>query len=546
MARRRATRSKPNVNRDVRRSAVKIAMRLGVALLSVVFQGPIGASTPSALASGAAAPGAARSTTAPRPNLVFILTDDQDVDLGSLDYMPLTRSLLAAQGETFSRHFVPLSLCCPSRSTILTGQYAHNHQVYTNHAPDGGFPKFEQLGHEGETIGAALHAAGYRTALYGKYLNAYPKRSDPMHVPPGWDEWAVPVGGGPYDEFHYALNENGTRVNYGSAPQDYLTDVLRNKAVDFIQTAAQDGQPFFLYLATYAPHRPSIPAPRHADLFPGLRAPRTPSFNQADVSGMPPRIQSLPLLGPLDIAKIDALYRRRIQSLQAVDEAVAAIVATLDRAGQLGNTFIFLTSDNGYHMGQHRMQPGKYTPYDTDVRVPLIVRGPGVPAGMTEDAFSESVDFAPTLAELGGAALQAPSDGRSLVPLLRGGGTPGDWRQSVLLEQFQFSVDQSPPDNILEPPDPQDENGGAEYPAHLGLRTDRYKYVEYSSGFREVYDLQNDPDEMYNLAPQMPVRWMTELSQRVRALGACAADTCRALEAQPVPALPAVGSAAKM
>ncbi len=519
----------------VHRSVAKLALRLGVGVLTALLQGPIGVAT-----ADAAQP--ARTAPPARPNLVFILTDDQDSVLGSLDFMPLTRSLLAQQGMTFSRDFVPLSLCCPSRSTILTGQFAHNHKVYTNHIPDGGFPKFKELGHEAETIAVALHNAGYRTALFGKYLNAYPNGTDPLHVPPGWDDFASPIQGSPYSEFTYTLNENGQPVWYGSAPADYMTDVLKAKALAFIRAAAGSGQPFFLYLPTYAPHRPSTPAPRDAALFPGLTAPRTPSFNQANVSAMPPRIQALPLLSAADIAQIDQLYRLRAQSLQAVDQAVAAIVALLGQTGQLDNTYIFFTSDNGYHLGQHRLPPGKYTVYETDVRVPLIVRGPGVPAGRTVDAFTESVDFAPTLAELGGATLLAPADGRSLVPLLPGGAAPSGWRQAVLLEQFKFSPDQVPPTDVLEPADPQDERGGAEYPSHLALRAADYKYVEYGDGFREVYDLRSDPDEMNNLASRMPAGWLAELSQRARELGACAADTCRGLDAQAPPALPAAAT----
>ena len=215
-----------------------------------------------------------------RPNIVFILTDDQDLDLQSLDYMPLTRELIAQRGMSFQQDFVPLSLCCPSRSTILTGLYPHNHKVYTNHPPDGGFEKFEALGHEEATVGTALRAAGYRTALLGKYLNHYPRADDPTHVPPGWDVFASPVAGDPYGNFNYTLNENGTLVHYGNAPQDYLTDVIAGKAVDFIRGAAGTGQPFFLYWASYAPtsrrRRPpatptSSPASRRREPRPSTR-----------------------------------------------------------------------------------------------------------------------------------------------------------------------------------------------------------------------------------------------------------------------------------
>jgi N-acetylglucosamine-6-sulfatase len=494
-----------------------------------------------ALAVGPASPGppipqpsAVQST---RPNIVFILTDDQDLVLVSLDSMPRTRDLIAEQGLTFASHFVPLSLCCPSRSTILTGQYPHNHQVYTNFPPDGGFERFNALGHEETTMATALHAAGYRTALFGKYLNGYPGTGDPSHVPPGWDEWASPVAGSPYAAYHYTLNENGKKVKYGGTVADYMTDVLSAKATDFVRRTAPSGQPFFLYLATYAPHHPSTPAKRHTSLFPGLQAPRTPSFNESNVSDKPARIRAMPRLKAGQIAAIDALYRKQRQSLQAVDEAVAALVQALQNTDQLANTYVVFTSDNGFHMGQHRLEPGKYTPYETDVHVPLLIRGPGVPVGTMVTSLTASVDLAPTFAELSGAVLPLAPDGRSLVSFLRGQ-TPADWRQEVLLEQFAFPPAPPNTNSVIEPPDPQDEKAVTNYPAHLGLRTADFKFVEYDTGEREVYDLHADPDETNNLQNRLSLSWLSSLSGIVHSLGTCAGATCRQLEAQPVLPLP--------
>ncbi|MEO6195248.1 MAG: sulfatase-like hydrolase/transferase, partial [Thermoanaerobaculia bacterium] len=241
----------------------------------------------------------------------------------------------------------------------------------------------------------------------------------------------------------------------------------------------------------------------------------------------------LPKLTPKDLEAIDTLYRHRAQSLQAVDEAVATVVEALKAAGQLDNTYIFFTSDNGFHMGQHRLKPGKYTPYETDVHVPLLVRGPGIAAGSSTSAATSSVDFVPTIAELAEAALPFAVDGRSFVPLLRGH-TPGDWRQVVLLEQYQFVPVENEPDSVLEPADPQDGTVTA-YPSHLGLRTPRFKYVEYGTGEREVYDLRRDPEELNNLAGQMDAGWLARMSSLARALGACSGEGCRALEGAAVP-----------
>jgi N-acetylglucosamine-6-sulfatase len=480
---------------------------------------------------GGAVPSAA-PVQATRPNIILVLTDDQD--LGSLAFMPRTRNLLGRQGMTFANHFVPLSLCCPSRATILTGLYPHNHRVYTNFPPGGGYEKFDDLGHEDATLATALHAAGYRTALFGKYLNGYPGDESSAHVPRGWDEWASPVQGSPYAAYRYTLNENGKAVKYGSGPEAYMTDVLAGKAAAFVRTAAASGQPFFLYLATYAPHKPSTPARRHAGLFADLAAPRTPSFDEADVRDKPNRIRSLPRLTAGQIATIDALYRKQIRSLQAVDEAVAALVKALQETGQLADTYILFTSDNGFHMGQHRLEPGKYTPYESDVRVPLLVRGPGVPAGGSSSALTSSVDLAPTLAELAGARLAVAPDGRSLAPLFHGP-TPAGWRQAAQLEQFAFPPAPPKADKTLEPPDLQDEKASAAYPAHAGLRTAGFKLVEYGTGEREVYDLRKDPDELVNLRNRVPRKWLNDLAQLTRALSSCAGEACRQIESRPVP-----------
>lgn len=470
-------------------------------------------------------------SAAPRPNFVVVLTDDQDLVLGSLDFMPRTRALIADQGVTFSNHFVPLSLCCPSRSTILTGLHVHNHRVLTNFLPDGGFERFAQLRHEDRTLAVALQDTGYRTALFGKYLNGYPNGEDLTYVPPGWDEWASPVKGSPYAAYRYTLNENGKLVAHGSKAEDYMTDVLAAKAVDFVRRASATSQPFFLYLATYAPHKPATPAKRHAGLFPGLQAPRTPSFNEPDVRDKPARIRALKRLDASRIAAIDALYRKQMQSLQAVDEAVAALVEALRDAGRLDDTYIVFTSDNGFHMGQHRLEPGKYTPYEPDVHVPLLVRGPGVPRGLMVEALTLSVDFAPTFAELAGATLPVQPDGRSLVPFLKGQ-PPASWRQAVLLEQF--AVPSAPPKSsgILEPDD------ASSHPSHRGIRTATYKYVQYGTGEKEVYDLTKDPDERLNLRDRVPKAWLDSIAKLVKALASCRGATCREIEARPMPAAP--------
>ena len=470
-----------------------------------------------------------------RPNIIFILTDDQDLMLQSMNYMPNVKALLEDQGATFTNFFVPLSLCCPSRTGILRGQYPHNHKIWANSLPDGGFEKAYADNLEHATVATALQAAGYKTFLFGKYLNGYPDTASQTYVPPGWSEWDSPVSGDPYGEYNYQLNADGTIVSYGSQPSDYLTDVMSAEAVSFIRKTAQQVSPppFFMHLTTFAPHRPSTPAPRHASMFPGVQAPRTPSFNEADVSDKPAYIQSLPLLTDSDIQTIDAEYRLRLQSLQAVDDMVGALVNELQSTGLLSNTYIFFSSDNGYHMGQHRFLAGKYTPYETDIRVPLVVRGPGVPAAIQIDAFAGNVDLAATFAELGGATLAEMSDGRSLVPLIHGQ-SPAVWRQAFLIEQIAGDVSpQLPPlstDRQSEPPDPQDMALGMHYPGHAGFRAATYKYVEYDTGEKEVYYLDVDPDEMENKALVASPTFMAAASAYLSTLKACKGPGCLSAE----------------
>ena len=474
-----------------------------------------------------------------KPNIILILTDDQDLELKSLDFMPNVKALLADQGATFTHFFVPLSLCCPSRTGILRGQYPHNHMIWTNLPPDGGFQKAYADNLEHSTLATALQEVGYKTFLFGKYLNGYPATASQTYIPPGWHGWNSPVGGDPYGEYNYQMNADGTVVSYGNQPSDYLTDVMSATAVDFIRRTAQQAtpQPFFMHLTTFAPHVPSTPAPRHEHLFPHAQAPRTPSFNESDVSDKPAYVQSLPLLTDTDIQSIDEQYRLRLRSLQAVDDMVGALVNELQADGMLADTYIFFTSDNGYHMGQHRFLAGKYTPYETDIRVPLIVRGPGVPAAIQVDPFAGNVDLAPTIAELAGATLAEPPDGRSLVPLLRGQNPPA-WRQAFLIEQIPGAVSPQSPvlqDRQSEPPDPADLAMIPDYPGHDGYRASTYKYVEYNTGEKELYILAPDPDEMENQASAASQNFLKAASTYLATLKSCKASGCLSAEEVPPP-----------
>lgn len=484
-----------------------------------------------------------------RPNIIFILTDD--LDQASIQYMPKLKSLITDQGLTFKNYFVSMSLCCPSRTATLRGQYGHNTQILGNTLPSGGFEKFFQLGEEKSTIAVWLQETGYATMLAGKYLNGFPERTNLMYIPPGWTEWYSAVKGGAYNEFNYTLNENGKQVDYGSKPEDYGTDVYARKSVDFIQRNANDGKPFFVYLAPYAPHSPYTPAPRHEKLFLDLKVPRTPNYNEADVSDKPNFIKNRPVLNARQTTALDADYRKRLQSLQAVDDAIESLVKTLQATGQLDNTYIFFTSDNGYHLGNHRQLTGKVAPYDEELRVTMIVRGPGVPAGKTVDYLAGNIDLAPTWAELAGAKAADFVDGRSLVPLIRDNPPAvSQWRQAFVIENGMELTTQSnspaiiapnSPEELLEPPDSDDtylNSPDAQalrlgVPAFRGIRTLDYSYVEYVNGEKELYDMRNDPYQLQNLASKADPSLIAELTKRLHELINCKAAACRTGEALP-------------
>jgi N-acetylglucosamine-6-sulfatase len=478
-----------------------------------------------------------------KPNIILILADD--LDASAMQYMPRLKSLITDQGEAFSNYLISESLCCPSRATTLRGQYAHNTEILGNKLPAGGFRKFLQLGEEKSTIASWLQAAGYRTMLAGKYLNGYPLKTDPLYIPPGWSDWYSPMAGDPYSEYNYTLNENGTPVEYGNKPKDYGTDVYVGKTVEFIQGSTKQGKPFFVYLALYAPHDPYTPAPRHASLFADLQAPRMPNYNEADVSDKPAYIRALSLLTQAQQASIDDDFRRRVQSLQAIDEGIATIVNTLKAGGQLDNTYLFFTSDNGYHLGNHRQLSGKVSPYEEEMRVTMVVRGPGVPAGVTLDHLTGNVDLAPTWAELAGAKTAGFCDGRSLVPLLRPNPpSVSQWRQAFL---YEYGVDQGGNDTavdtdpgLLEPPDRDQKAASATQkpetiyaPPFRGMRLQTLSYVEYQTGEIELYDLKADPYELRNLASEAGTNLLKQLSTRLDALATCKAETCRAAEDAP-------------
>lgn len=458
----------------------------------------------------------ARTESATRPNIVFVLTDDLSENL--VQYMPNVLRM-QQEGTTFTNYAVTDSLCCPSRASLFTGQFPHNTGIFKNHGSDGGFRLFHSRGEENSTFATDLKAAGYRTGFFGKYLNEYlPATSfngGKPYVPPGWDQWVA--GGNAYDNFDYALNENGTVKKYGRKPADYLTDVLSAKASDFIKRSAAGGAPFMLEVSTYAPHAPYTPAPRDAELFPGLTAPRPASYDKVPENA-PAWLAPHPALTPQQKTRMDAEHRKRAQSVVSVDRMIGALRETLTEAGVAGETVVVFSADNGYHLGEHRLPSGKQTAFDTDVNVPLVVAGQGVRAGRTVEEVVANIDLRPTFADLAGAKPPAEADGQSLTPLLAGE-TPARWRDAALIEHRDPATD---------PADPDFEKDSINIPpTYDAIRTAGFTYVEYADGTREYYDNKADPDQTRNLAGTLPADRVARLHTAIQAMTKCAgAQAC--------------------
>ena len=410
-----------------------------------------------------------------RPNVVLILTDDQRWD--TLWAMPTVERLLASHGVTFRNYFVTTSLCCPSRASILTGLYSRHTGVFTDAPPLGGAPRF----HDQSTLATWLQAKGYATGLVGKYLNSYDLIAH--HIPPGWNVWDAIASRLPATHYYnYRINQNGRIVHYGTGPSDYSTTVLTHLAVRFIDRARS---PFFLDFCPIAPHGPEIPAPRDRGLFGNTPLPRSPSFDEADVSDKPWGFHFKPLsTGGMDRARDE--WDAELATLQAVDRGVADIVKAVAERGQLSSTVFMFTSDNGVLLGEHRLF-GKIWPYEESIRVPLVIRVPWATSGWTDDHMVANIDLAPTIAELGGTRPPARVDGLSLVPLLYRQDLA--WRTGLVIEYLGESGFA---------------HGGP--PPFEAIRTEGFLYVEYRSGWRELYDLRKDPYELNNLAGSPSMR----------------------------------------
>jgi N-acetylglucosamine-6-sulfatase len=460
--------------------------------------------------SGAAGRVSAAPAASKPLNIVLIDTDDQTQ--ASLKFMPNVKRLLVDQGVTFDNSFVSYSLCCPSRATVLTGQYAHNHGVLGNSPPNGGYHKLDHS----NTLAVWLQRAGYRTILIGKYLNGYGK-PNPSEVPPGWSEWygltkLTFLGG--------TINENGKLVNLPKDESGYQTDVLARLAEDAIRRSSRGSQPFFLWLTPHVPHNggpadPDDPAgtgttrppARYRDHFASQPLPMPPSFNEADVSDKPVGIRNRPLLTAQKIAGLREAYQQALEANLGVDDAVKSVVDTLRSTGELDNTLIAFTSDNGFFYGEHRVPAGKVLLYEPSIRVPLVVHGPGIPKGVHRKQIAANVDLAPTFVQLTKAKAGRVMDGRTLVPLFRSASAGAN--RDLLLE-----------DGLA--------GGKKNSRQYVAVRTPRYLYAEYANGEHELYDLATDPNELNSRHADPALVSVRERLARILArLRTCAGPNCR-------------------
>ena len=441
-----------------------------------------------------------------RPNVIVIDTDDMNAS--DLFVMRNTLSLLAAQGTSFRNSYVSYPLCCPSRATFLTGQYAHNHRVLTDQ-------RFTDLD-SSNTLAVWLRRAKYRTAMVGKYLNGY-GLVNPREVPKGWTQWYGLTGGTEQHRYGFKLNENGKVRHYGRKPSNYIDYILDSKVNAVLKQWAISPKPFFIYYNPNNPHgeagtpywstRDPEPAPQYLGIFGDITAPHPPNFDEANVSDKPQMVREIPHLSGAQLADIDRRYRGRLESLLSVDDEVKRIFGLVRKYGDKRKTFFIFTSDNGLELGAHRIEFKNFL-YEEGERVPLIIRGPGFPAGATRDQLVANIDLAPTITSLTGVPAARVMDGIPLLPLAK---NPGEGNnRDILFESPDIGV--------------------------YGIRRGPWKYNLWNNGDEELYNLDDDPYELTNLLYDPPgpggptpeeLALASELKVRLAQLRTCNGASCQ-------------------
>ena len=564
--------------------------RLAFAAVLLALAVAIGLATgrsSAAVAEGSGAKGSA--LPAGQPNFVVIQTDDQTLDQLYATYtppggsptavMPNTLELIAEKGVTFNRYYVPYPLCCPSRTSLLTGRYNHNNNVRGNVQPNGGYLGFKIRNAYSHNLATWLQAAGYRTIHVGKFLNGYGDEpyDNGTDVPPGWNAWHTVLNADTDHFFYgYRLNNNGVVEGpYGDAgnletreygekddpgcpfaplngkPCLYQTDVL-TRIADEEMLGTPPEKPFYLQLDYTAPHgdfrRPAgpEPAPRHYDSLPGAPYPhdRSQGFNEGNVNDKPRFIREAPYLSSSEIHTYRVYYQKALESLRSVDDGVRQIVETLGYLHKLRNTYIIFTSDNGFFFGEHRLTGGKFLAYEPSTHLPLLIRGPGIKPDSSTGELAANIDVAPTILELAGATADKSIDGRSLVPYMRD--TELRTRRPILFESFvetnDVEANGAEPSSLTARPNTgagataSRAKDGARATASIvappkdyeGIRLGPYKYIEWPDGEKELYDINKDPDELNNKVRDgnlFPIR--SFLHEELRRLEDCVGKQCQ-------------------
>lgn len=508
-----------------------------------------------------------------KPNIVLIQVDD--AVRSDISYLPNVQQVIQQGGANFTNYNAPYPLCGPARASLLTGQLAHNNRMMGNfRSSDGGHFVFRNLEgklNQANSLGPWMQKAGYRTALVGKYLNEY-GAANQREIPPGWNRWAAMLDNSTYDYFNFGINANGKVRYYGdegyardhiklatiglARPQSsfaqlmkdflavyqpwdffgtqfyrkYSATVTGTYAVRFVRNSSKRRKPFFLYYAPPQPHaedanhlqgiRQGAPGPdprpskKFRDTYDDEPLIRTPSFNEADVSDKASNVSDLPLLTEEDIATIEDNYRGRLGALRQVDNQVGRIVKVLKRKGEFKNTYFAFVSDNGYLQGEHRLAASKFMPFENSIRIPAMISGPGIKAGREVTRPAIDVDLTATLLDIAGAKPGRTMDGISLLKAAKGKQSLP--KRDVPLEAMRPLFEFSTPLTAYDVP-------------YYGVKTNRYKYVNWSFGEQELYDLKNDPDEMENLAadPDQAER-LADLERKAAALRSCVGtNQCR-------------------
>ncbi len=507
-----------------------------------------------------------------KPNIVLIQADD--IVRSDIKYMPKVRALIGQAGTTFTNHNAPYPLCGPARASLLTGQLAHNNQVLANFkANDGGYYRLRDLPgklNEDNSLAPWMKKAGYRTGFVGKYLNDY-GALDRTEIPKGWDDWRALIDQSTYDYYNYAMNINGKVKYWGDRdyaeaqmklgtlgatnppttfgefysmfqqafvpfdyfgwqrPQDYSMDINGSMARDFVRKSAPSRKPFFLYYAPPGPHaedtnhiqglRPNAPGPdprppkRYEKSFDQVDLPKPPSFNEEDVSDKASNVKNLAKMSDAQIERVTESYRGRLGAVKSIDDQVGKIAKALRQRGELKNTVIIFTSDNGYLQGEHRLAASKFMPFENALRIPLLIRGPGIKAKRKISRPSLDVDLTRTVLAAAGAKPGRLMDGISLLAPARGKKQlpKRDIPMEAERPLFKFTT----PLTAFDVP-------------FYGVKTDRYKYIHWSFGEFELYDMKKDPHELENIANDPGMAGvMAKLETKAAALKKCKGTSCR-------------------